>query len=739
MTERSHLRTIPPSAARTARSFALRPVPQGARRHGGARRRRCPPRTARSSRCPTRARSSGISRTRPGSSRLSCSTPRLPAIVRSIRRSGSFSTRTTTRSATSTRGRSAGCISRPSLPRRRRLSRARRRGDAATAGAARCRRRRARRSDRARAPARAAAPGADPHRREAHAVVQPAAARLPPLWPLATAASRATRLRRPGSSSTAGWPRSATTATASPSTTRGRAIANFWRRSRSRRGRSRNGEYLAFIDDGGYRRPELWLSDGWDWRQRRRLGCAALLAARRRRVAHGSRCAACLPIDPRAPVCHVSFFEADAYARWAGARLPTEVEWEARGRAALPVDGTFRRGAARCIRWPSRRAAAGALAQMFGDVWEWTRSAYAPYPGLPPGGRRGRRVQRQVHVQPVRAARRLVRDAALAHPRDLPQFLPRRRALAVLRHPPRAGFEPARLTFDRSLERCLTGIGGADNSLRDRADGDDRQRFDADRKATGRQAPVATVCGTARRRDAAAGPACNRLRLRRRAENRRAARRDLVQGAPDKLPDALAKLDYDHFRDIRFKPDRSLWRSEGLPFELAFFHEGQYFKEPVKINELVGDVVREVRFNPDLFDYGANKIDPTQMRGLGFAGFRVHLRDQFAEVQGRGARVPRRQLFSRARQGPAVRFVGARSRRRHRRSPRARSFRVSSNSGSRRPAPGATELTILRAARLPAHDRRLPLRRSSPASTPSSTSRRGCSCAKTSASSASRR
>jgi glucans biosynthesis protein len=92
----------------------------------------------------------------------------------------------------------------------------------------------------------------------------------------------------------------------------------------------------------------------------------------------------------------------------------------------------------------------------------------------------------------------------------------------------------------------------------------------------------------------------------------------------DKLPDALAKLDYDHFRDIRFKPDRSLWHPEGLPFEVAFFHEGQNFKDPVKINELVGDVVREVRFNPELFDYGANVIDPRDLRGLGFAGFRVH-------------------------------------------------------------------------------------------------------------------
>jgi glucans biosynthesis protein len=91
-----------------------------------------------------------------------------------------------------------------------------------------------------------------------------------------------------------------------------------------------------------------------------------------------------------------------------------------------------------------------------------------------------------------------------------------------------------------------------------------------------------------------------------------------------KLPAALARLDYDHFRDIRFKPDRSLWRAEGLPFELAFFHEGLNFRDPVKISEVVGNTVREIRFDPGLFDYGANDIDPQEMAGLGFAGFRVH-------------------------------------------------------------------------------------------------------------------
>jgi glucans biosynthesis protein len=90
------------------------------------------------------------------------------------------------------------------------------------------------------------------------------------------------------------------------------------------------------------------------------------------------------------------------------------------------------------------------------------------------------------------------------------------------------------------------------------------------------------------------------------------------------LPSDVEKLTYDQFRDIRYKPDRALWRSAKLPFELTFFHQGSFFKEAVKINELVGGIPREVRFNPDQFDYGANKVDPARLRGLGYAGFRVH-------------------------------------------------------------------------------------------------------------------
>ncbi|MGN6389796.1 MAG: glucan biosynthesis protein G [Burkholderiaceae bacterium] len=93
---------------------------------------------------------------------------------------------------------------------------------------------------------------------------------------------------------------------------------------------------------------------------------------------------------------------------------------------------------------------------------------------------------------------------------------------------------------------------------------------------------------------------------------------------PKNLPRSLASLNYDQYRDIRFRPNRALWREEKLPFELAFFHEGLYFDHAVKINEVVGGQVRPIRFDPSMFDYGANKLDPDAMRELGFAGFRVH-------------------------------------------------------------------------------------------------------------------
>jgi ergothioneine biosynthesis protein EgtB len=142
-----------------------------------------------------------------------------------------------------------------------------------------------------------------------------------------------------------------------------------------------NGEFLAFVEDGGYRRAELWCSLGWDAVQAG--GWQAPLYWRQRDVRwrtftlHGE-----VDLDEDAPVTHVSWFEADAYARWAGARLPTEFEWEALA-AGRAVDGNFAdRDALHPLPAPS--VAAGQPAQLFGDVWEWTASPYSPYPGFRP-------------------------------------------------------------------------------------------------------------------------------------------------------------------------------------------------------------------------------------------------------------------------------------------------------------------------------------------------------------------
>jgi glucans biosynthesis protein len=90
------------------------------------------------------------------------------------------------------------------------------------------------------------------------------------------------------------------------------------------------------------------------------------------------------------------------------------------------------------------------------------------------------------------------------------------------------------------------------------------------------------------------------------------------------LPKALQELTYDQYRDIRYKPDEALWRKAKLPFEVMFFHQGLYYNYPVKIHELTASGVRDVAFSPDLFDYGHNDLDRNALRGLGFAGFRVH-------------------------------------------------------------------------------------------------------------------
>jgi ergothioneine biosynthesis protein EgtB len=146
-----------------------------------------------------------------------------------------------------------------------------------------------------------------------------------------------------------------------------------------------HGEYLDFIDDGGYRRPELWLSLGWDWV---RAGARSAPLYWQPEHAHWSvhTLQGRVDVDPHTPVCHLSYFEADAYARWAQARLPTEVEWEVAARslgAAASTRGNFANTGA-FHPMPLREAAGDAPMQLFGDVWEWTQSSYAAYPGYRP-------------------------------------------------------------------------------------------------------------------------------------------------------------------------------------------------------------------------------------------------------------------------------------------------------------------------------------------------------------------
>lgn len=135
-----------------------------------------------------------------------------------------------------------------------------------------------------------------------------------------------------------------------------------------------NAEYQAFIDDGGYRHPGLWLSDGWA--QIKTQGWQAPLYWERLDGQwHETTLGGRRPLNPAEPVCHLSYFEAEAYARWAGRRLPTEFEWE-HAAAGRPVDGHFVEEG----RFHPTPASAGSLQQLFGDCWEWTGSAYLPYP-----------------------------------------------------------------------------------------------------------------------------------------------------------------------------------------------------------------------------------------------------------------------------------------------------------------------------------------------------------------------
>ena len=135
------------------------------------------------------------------------------------------------------------------------------------------------------------------------------------------------------------------------------------------------GEYLAFIEDGGYARAELWLSDGWAAVQAEGWDAPLYWT----RDADGGRriftLAGLQPLNPAEPVCHLSHYEADAFARWSGARLPTEAEWETAACGTALVGNLADRG----LYHPAPADGPG-LRQMIGDVWEWTMSPYVAYP-----------------------------------------------------------------------------------------------------------------------------------------------------------------------------------------------------------------------------------------------------------------------------------------------------------------------------------------------------------------------
>ncbi len=140
-----------------------------------------------------------------------------------------------------------------------------------------------------------------------------------------------------------------------------------------------NGEYLTFMEDGGYRRPELWLSDGWAVATTEEWGAPGYWERPGDSWQHFTL-AGLRPIDRSLPVTHVSYYEADAYARWAGQRLPTEFEWEVASET-VPIGGSFVDAGSG---HPAADHGDERLRQMYGEVWQWTQSHYSPYPGYRP-------------------------------------------------------------------------------------------------------------------------------------------------------------------------------------------------------------------------------------------------------------------------------------------------------------------------------------------------------------------
>ncbi len=304
-------------------------------------------------------------------------------------------------------------LSRPTVDAGLRLPRPRR---PAHVGA-RCDRLRARATARAstapdaRAESRAAASGAAAHGHQAQLLREPAVSRLQPNAPprgadgAGRALARISR-RHPRDRT---WRRRR-----SASTTSSRGTRSSCATTASRRARSPTASILEFIERrAAMRGPSCGSPTAGARSRSARWNAPLYWIEHRRRMARDDALRACARSTPRKPVCHVSYYEADAYARWRGARLPTEAEWEAAA-GAEPIEGNF----VEIGPVPSARRGSGrTTAQWFGDVWEWTSSSLFALSGLPAARRRARRIQRQVHGQPIRAARRLLRDAARSHMR----------------------------------------------------------------------------------------------------------------------------------------------------------------------------------------------------------------------------------------------------------------------------------------------------------------------------------